>query len=84
LCDLQRPRLVWDSEYKAMKNNINVLIYLLICMLIAAVVLIVGIMFLKSPITAFISLAAIEALLAYACYAATVNRAVTLINRLSV
>jgi ABC-2 type transport system permease protein len=56
LVDLMKPKLLWDNETMAVKQNLNVMVVMFGGMLLAAAVGLVGALLLKTPLTAFIAL----------------------------
>jgi ABC-2 type transport system permease protein len=65
LIDLAKPKLVWDNEQRAVKQNVNSVILIFGGMFLAAVIGVVGGIFLKTPLTAFVTLLIVTGALAF-------------------
>ncbi|MCL2215885.1 MAG: hypothetical protein FWB91_02570 [Defluviitaleaceae bacterium] len=70
LIDLAKPKLDWDNEQAAIKNNANVLIITFGGMGLAAIIGVVGVFLLRTPLLAFVVLFVITVAPAAAVYRA--------------
>ena len=68
LIDLIKPKLEWDNEQAAVKNNMNVTLMVLGGMAIAGGIGVGGLLLLRTPVVAFVVLFAITASLAALVY----------------
>jgi len=80
--DLVRPKLTWDNEQAAVKQNMNVLIVMFVNALIAGIVAIIGRLVFGTPIAAFIGLLGVTCLLAYGAYYLAIGTGGKLLERL--
>jgi ABC-2 type transport system permease protein len=64
LIDLIKPKLNWDNEQRAVKQNMNVMLMMLGGMALTAAIGIFGAIFFKTAVTAFITLLAVMSVLA--------------------
>jgi ABC-2 type transport system permease protein len=56
LIDLLKPKLIWDNELRAVKQNLNTLPLVFGGMILAVALVILGALFLKTPLAAFLIL----------------------------
>jgi len=82
LIDLAKPKLVWDNEQVAVKQNWNSLIPMFGGWALVIGMGIVGWFFLVNPIVTFVALFAITTALAIAVYSLTISRGRNLLNQL--
>lgn len=68
LIDLNFPKLKWDNEQKAVKQNINTLICMLICTVIAGLIVFISIKMRLTLITAFSGIVIVFGILDYVLY----------------
>jgi len=80
--DLMRPKLTWDNEQAAVKQNLNIIITMFGSWLIAAGIGMLGWFVLTGPVTAFIGLFGIIGLLVVGVYYLVVGKGATMMDRL--
>jgi len=76
LIDLAKPKLEWDNEQAAIKNNMNVLLMTLGGMALAGVIVALGIFLLRTPLVAFAVLFSVTVVLAFVTYKAVMTKGV--------
>jgi len=80
--DLLKPKLTWDNEQAAVKQNMNVLLLLTVSWLLAAGIGAIGWFWLQVPLVAFFGLFGVTGLLAYGAYRLAVVTGKELLSRL--
>ena len=80
--DLLRPKLTWDNENAAVKQNLNAFLLLIVSWSLAFVIIIIGIFLLNSPWVALFGLLGGTGLLAYGAYYLAIVKGPKLLERL--
>jgi len=80
--DLVRPKLTWDNENAAVKQNLNVFLLLIVSWVLSFVVIIIGVFLLSSPWVALFGLLGGTGLLAYGAYYLAIVKGPKLLERL--
>jgi len=80
--DLLRPKLVWDTEQAAIKQNMNALLMLAASFGITACVVALGLFVLRIPLVTFFGLLGVTGLLAYGAYYLAIGKGSSLLERL--
>ncbi len=76
LIDIFRPKLDWDNEQKAVKQNLNVIFSILFAILLGGAVLFIVVRFLDSPLTAALFMLAGFGLVALILYYLLMTRGI--------
>lgn len=68
IIDIYNPKLGWDNEQRAVKNNLNILFAVVPAIIMAAITIIAAVVFNPSYIVTFIAIVIIYAILDFAAY----------------
>jgi len=80
--DLLRPKLTWDNEQAAVKQNLNAILVMGISWALAAVIAVLGWFVFTNPWVAFFGLFGITGLLAFTAYYLAIGKGNKLMERL--
>jgi len=80
--DLLRPKLVWDNEQAAVKQNLNVVLVLFACWIFGFMIVAIGWRLFTNPWVSFFGLFGMTTLLAYVAYYLAIRKGYKLMERL--
>ena len=80
--DLLRPKLTWDNENAAVKQNLNAFLLLVVSWALIALIIVLGVFLFNSPWVAFFGLMGGTGLLAFGAYYLVIGKGPELLERL--